>query len=98
MNKKILLQWLDEFATDMIKKFEEHNDKYHDFNPLVSFEDLKGTDVSTLRYEVNMHHAKWLYRGIHKKDMPETDALVNAANMQFLLWIRLKKELENQKR
>ena len=92
LKRKTIAELLDEFKADMIAQFEQHNDKYHDFSLDAPFEQLKATDEQTLRYEMHMHYAKWLYHGIHKRDIPETTTLVNAANVQFLLWVRLKLE------
>lgn len=86
---KTMADWLDEFAMHMVSELNSHNDKYNDFSINCHFSNMKCTDVPTLRYEMTMHYAKWLYRGIHKRDMAEATTLVNLANVDFLLWIRL---------
>lgn len=73
----------------MIDQFEKHNDKYHDFSMDGLFDNLKGIDLDTLRYELDMHYAKMKYLGIHKQTMPEEDTVINLVNVGFLLYIRL---------
>ncbi|MEM0134494.1 MAG: hypothetical protein QXU18_04610 [Thermoplasmatales archaeon] len=90
---KTIHEWLREFMDAMINELEKHNDhpEYNgDFNIDGLFEDLRHTDIETLRYEKHTHYAKWMYNGVHKKTYPEADTIVNDANVDFLLWVRLK--------
>lgn len=90
---KIMREWFDELEADMVKKFEDHNDKYqNDFSLDTPFEKMKATTSDILRNEAILHQAKWLYRGVYKKDLKETDTITNHINVLFLLWIRLKLE------
>ena len=87
-------EWLDEFMSDMVEKFEAHNDHseyQNDFSLNGSYDNLKHTDYDRLLYELDMHFSKYHYLGRHKKTVSEADALVNLANVCFLLYVRLKK-------
>ena len=92
---KTINDWLIEFNNDMIKKFEEHNEKYKNDSVIIKDYDFTKLDIKWLREEITYHNAKWIYRGVVKKDMPETDTITNAVNMYFLAWIALK--IEEQK-
>ena len=92
---KTIRDWLNEYVDAMVQEFESHNnhseyDNDFDINGL--YENLKNTDVQTLRYEKHAHYAKWMYNGVHKKTHPETDTLINDSNVNFLLWVRLQIE------
>lgn len=97
MPVKTIRDWFNEYANEMIKQFESHNDhpEYkNDFDIDGQYENLKHTDLPTLRYEKHAHYAKWFYNGVHKKTYPEADTLINDSNVNFLLWVRLKMECE----
>ena len=87
---KTIYDWLIEFNKDMIKKFKEHNEKYKNDSVIIKDYDFTKLDINWLRQEITYHYAKWIYRGVVKKDMSESDTITNAVNMYFLAWIALK--------
>lgn len=90
---KTIRPWMEEYLEAMIKEFESHNDhpEYNnDFDIDGTFESLQHTDLPTLRYEKHAHYAKWIYNGIHKKTQPEASTIINDANVDFLIWVRLQ--------
>ncbi len=92
MNKpKILDEWLEEVKNEMKQKFIDHIDKWKENSvtlPNFNFNNQLA-DEQYFRQEINYHYAKWLYRGMYKKDLPEKDTLINLINMCSLLWIKL---------
>jgi hypothetical protein len=93
MNK--INEWLIEFNNDMLKKFEEHHGKYGNNSVINQDYDFTELDINWLREEITYHYAKWIYRGVVKKDLKESDTITNAVNMYFLAWIALKIEEQN---
>ena len=92
MNKpKILDEWLEKIKNEMKQKFIAHNDKYKENSVTIPTFDFSNqlADEEYLRLEIHYHYAKWLYRGMYKKDIPEQDTLINLMNMCSLLWIKL---------
>lgn len=100
IEKKTLEDWLDEFKVEMLKKFQEHDDKWRELSvtrPDYDFETQLATE-EYLRKDKIYHFAKWIYKSVEHNHMPETDTIVNETNMNFLLWIKLKlKETELNK-
>ena len=94
---KTLNEWLIEFNNDMIEKFQDHHEKYGNNSAINKDFDFSQLDTEWLRKEITYHYAKWIYRGIVKKDLHETDTITNAVNMYFMLWIALKIEESNKR-
>ena len=86
---------VDEFRKDMLQKFADHDHKWGENS--VTKDDWEGTIIlneDEIRKEIHYHYAKWLYRGIVKKTLPEEDTLTNLANVIFMLWLKIKKRKE----
>ena len=96
---KILNEWLEEIKNEMKQKFTDHNDKYKENSVTIPTFDFNNqlADEEYLRLEIHYHYAKWLYRGMYKKDIPEQDTLINLINMCSLLWIKLSLKKTNCK-
>ncbi|MHB8559553.1 MAG: hypothetical protein ACYDAP_00080 [Thermoplasmataceae archaeon] len=85
-----LEDYLEEFKKDMLQKFIDHDEKWKDYSVIREGFNFSDMNENGLREEISYHYAKWLYRGVVKKDLPEKDTLTNLANMCLLLWIKLK--------
>ena len=86
-----LTVFLEEFKKDMLQKFKDHDEKWGENS--VTKNDWEGEiplNDEELRRELHYHYAKWLYRGVEKKTLPEEDTLTNLANIVFLLWLRVQ--------
>ena len=91
-NIKILLE---EFKNDMLQKFIDHDKKWGDGSIIrYEWEGEIPFDEEYLRKEIHYHYAKWLYRGVEKKTLPEEDTLTNLANTILLLWIKVRNKRE----
>ena len=95
-NIKVLL---DEFQKDMLQKFIDHDNKWGENSVMKNnWEGEIPLNEDELRKEITYHYAKWIYRGVEKRTLPEEDTLTNLANMIFMLWftIRSKKEEKHE--
>lgn len=97
--QRSLEKWLDEFKADMLKKFREHDDKWGDASVTKPYFDFESglADEEYFRKDIIYHFAKWIYNSVEHDRILEADSLVNAVNMYFLLWVKLKLKDKNYK-